>query len=252
MSDTISVVIPLFRSSAHARELLERIRLVVPGVADDWELVLVDDHCPHDSGLAAAGLLHPGDPVRISRLDRNVGQLAAVNLGLAATTGEVVVVMDGDLQDRPEDIPILVEALRNGDSDVVAAGRSGRYTSPGRDRTARWFRWTRSALTLGRVPADAGLFLAARRSAIDRVLALGDPMIHPISGLARVHARITSIPIERSARSEGTSGYSWRRRLGVATSALAAATPLFPLVRTVDRHRWTPPGQHWLTNEANT
>lgn len=252
MTESISVVSPLYRSTHTVEALITRLGAVLPALAAAWEIVLVDDHCPDDSGRAAAALVGPGDPVRIVLLDRNVGQLAAVNLGLAAATGDIVVIMDADLQDRPEDVATLVDGLRHGGAGVVTAGRSGRYTTAGRDRTARLFRRTRYLVTLGRVPADAGLFLAARRTVIERVLALDDPVMHPISGMARVGARIASVPIERVPRHVGTSGYTWRRRLAVATRALLSATPLFPLVRTVDRRRWRDPGQTWLRTGATT
>lgn len=243
MSEGVSLVCPLFRSTEHVSGLIDRVRTVLPDVADVWELVLVDDNCPDASGAAAAALVQPHEPILIVGLDRNVGQLAAVNIGLACANLDVVVIMDADLQDRPEDIATLVEALREGDADVVAAGRTGSYTTTGRNRTARMFRRVRHWLTMGRIPADAGLFLAARRSVVERLLALDDPLLHPVSGLARVGATIDSIPIERSTRDHGSSGYSWRRRLAVAAAALAAVTPLFPLMRFIDRWGWEAPRQ---------
>jgi len=247
----VSVVSPLYRSATHVEELLGRLRTILPVLAGSWELVLVDDHCPEQSASNAVEHLLANESVRILRLDRNVGQLAAVNIGLREARGDILVIMDADLQDRPEDVAVLVNALRNSDVDVVAAGRSGIYTTRGRRVTAGIFRRARTILTRGRVPADAGLFLAVRREVIDRLLALDDPKLHPVSGLERVGATMISTPLRRAARVGSASGYSWWRRLAVAMSALVAVTPLFPIVRAVDRRRWSPPGITWLTEERN-
>ena len=251
MNPEISVVSPLYRSADHVERLLGRLRSTMPVLAGSWEVVLVDDHCPEHSAARAAEHLLGKEPVRILRLDRNVGQLAAIGIGLRQARGDILVVMDADLQDRPEDIAVLVGTLRDSEVDVVTAGRRGIYTTRGRRLTAAIFRRARPVLPRGRVPADAGLFLAARRDVIDRFLALEDPRLHAVSGLARVGAAMTSTPVSRAARVGGASGYSWWRRLGVATSALAAVTPLFPIVRALDRRRWSPPGITWLTEEQH-
>lgn len=252
MRETVSVVSPLYRSSEQTVELIQRVRNVMPAVSDAWELILIDDHCPDDSGPVAAAFVNPDEPVVVVRLDRNVGQLAAVNIGLATAIGDIVVIIDADLQDRPEDIAVLVSALRSGDMDVVAAGRAGTYTTSGRSRTARAFRRVRHWLSFGRIPADAGLFLAARRDTVERLVDLGDPLLHPVSGMARVGARIESVPLDRSARTGGASGYSWHRRLAVAAAALAVVTPLFPLVRRIDAWRWRAPGLVRLGSAAHS
>jgi glycosyltransferase involved in cell wall biosynthesis len=247
----VSVVSPLYRSADDVDQLLGRLRNGMPVLAGSWEVVLVDDHCPEQSGSNAVGHLLPRESVRILRLDRNVGQLAAVNIGLRHARGDILVIMDADLQDRPEDIAVLVNTLRNSAVDVVTAGRSGIYTTQGRRLTAGIFRRARTILTRGRVPADAGLFLAARREVIDRLLALDDPNLHAVSGLATVGATMISTPVRRAARVGSASGYSWWQRLAVAMSALVAVTPLFPIVRAVDRRRWSPPGITWLTEERD-
>jgi hypothetical protein len=105
-------------------------------------------------------------------------------------------------------------------------------------------------LTGGRVPSDAGLFLAAKRTAIDRVLALDDPEIHLVSGLARVRASIVSIKVARSERPTGHSTYSWWRRGRLAAGALIEVTPMYAGMRRARRRRWEAPGSLWLDQEV--
>jgi glycosyltransferase involved in cell wall biosynthesis len=247
----LSLVTSLYRSRTHLGEFLERLRMTLDDLDTPWEILLIDDACPEQSGVAAAELVTPGESIRILRLDRNVGQLAAIMIGLGESRGDVVVVIDSDLQDRPEDVSVLYKRLWSGDDDVVAAGRKGLYTTGLRRFTARLFRTTRAALTLGRVPRDAGLFLAARRPMIDRVLALGDPKLHLVSGLARVGASITSVSTEREPRKTGESGYAWWQRIVLAGGALVDVTPLYPLARRNRRRRWSPPASTSLTTSQD-
>ncbi|GMQ86401.1 MAG: hypothetical protein BMS9Abin07_1978 [Acidimicrobiia bacterium] len=245
----LSVVSPLYRSRTQVGDFLGRLRSTLDDLDTAWEIVLVDDSCPDESGLAAARSATADSRTRVVRLDRNVGQVAAVIIGLGCARGDVVVVLDADLQDQPEDVAVLFNRLAADGSDAVAAGRSGRYTTRGRRATAGLFRTVRSALTLGRVPRDAGLFLAARREVIDRVLALDDPEVHLVSGLARVGATMSSVPVERQPRPVGSSGYSWPKRISIAAGALAAVTPLYPILRRQRRRSWSPPALGWLTEE---
>ncbi|MDH3731462.1 MAG: hypothetical protein OES13_10145, partial [Acidimicrobiia bacterium] len=152
--------------------------------------------------------------------------------------------LDADLQDRPEDIVILLDAMKP-ELDVVAAGRHGTYTSPIRRGTGRLFRTTRWMLSSGRIPADAGMFLVARRPALRRALAAVDPGVHILSALARAGAEIESIPIDRDSRPG--SGYAGFGRAAMAARALAGLTPLYAPVARHRRRRWSPPTVEVLT-----
>src|SRR5687768_1860956 len=124
--NTLTVVIPMHRTRRCLTDLLDRLAAAVPGA----QVVLVDDDCPEGSGEAAralSGRLPVGLSGQLISLRPGVGQHSAVLIGLTQATGAVTAVMDADLQDRPEDLCSLVEALVASGADVVAAGRRGDY-----------------------------------------------------------------------------------------------------------------------------
>lgn len=231
-ADRLSLVVPMHRSSSTLAPLLQRLSVTVPGS----EVVLVDDACPECSADHAVAIdCHDLDIV-IVRVVPNVGQHAAVQLGARHASGDVLVVMDADLQDAPEDVPTLVANLcASTKFDVVCAARSGRYTSPTRQLTARGYRAVVTYLTRGRIPRDAGMFLAVRAETFGRISTLGDPMAPLIPALAVSGARIKAITLQRHARLHGASGYTGSMRLRVALRGLAMVTPARWLVAR--RHR---------------
>jgi glycosyltransferase involved in cell wall biosynthesis len=192
------------------------------------ELVFVDDACPERS-MEALPAEPPGGRVAFVRIrhPENRGQQAAVRTGLAAASGVLVAVMDADLQDAPEDLPALVTALRHsaGRFDIVAAGRSGRYESGGRQFTARLFRGVRWLLSGRRIPPDAGLFLVMTGEAAAQIDRTGAPAdLHLLTVACQAGLRICTIPLVRHPRPEGRSAYGSRARLSVAVRSLLALT----------------------------
>jgi glycosyltransferase involved in cell wall biosynthesis len=226
-SPPVSVVLPLHRTATSLDELLDRLVAACP---DATEYVLVDDRCPDRSGdLVLARWRHL--PGRLVRIGDNVGQHAAVQAGLRHTRGERVVVMDADLQDLPEDAPRLLAALTSSGADVVCAGRRGEYADPGRQRSARAYRWAARLLSGGRIPVDAGMFSAWTRSSVDRVVALDDHAAPLIPAAALAGLRITTVPVVRRARPRGRSATSSLRRVRIALRGLVTLTPLHPVAR---------------------
>lgn len=236
----VSIVVPMHATGAYLDELLTRIADTVP----DAEVVLVDDACPDGSGAAAlalAGRLPGRMRCRLVSVRPGVGQHSAVLLGLAETTAPVSVVMDADLQDPPEAIPVLVDALASGVAQVVAAGRRGRYESRGRLVSGRWHRRALHVASGGRVPRDAGMFLAMTSSARDAVLALNDPVAPLLPALMRAGMRIRTVPVVRAARTGGGSATTGGVRVRTSVRGLLTVLPLHPFVRSVRVHRWQHP-----------
>lgn len=244
MTPQLSVVLPLYATRSAVQELVERLVGALEGFGP-VELVFVDDCCPQRSSDAVPAALvgaAAGAAVVVIRHERNYGQQAAVVTGLRAATGDVVAIMDTDLQDAPEDLARLVARLkeRSGACDAVAAGRRGRYEGPVRRATALVFRHAVHRLSRRRIPADAAMFLVMTRAARHRVLALDDPRVHVVAALARVGARVESAPVLRRRRPAGSSAYPSWARLRVAVRAILVLTPAYPLARRLER-RWRAP-----------
>ena len=155
----VSIVVTLFNEVASVDELYRRTVATLDSGPRTFELIFVDDGST-DGTFAALERLHGGDPrVRAVRFKRNFGQHPAMHAGLSRARGDVVVTMDGDLQNQPEDIPRLVEAVEAG-NDVASGRRRARKDPVGPFRTVA--RDQRHAPPLhGR--ADLGLRLRLQR-----------------------------------------------------------------------------------------
>jgi len=124
---TLSVVVPLYNEAENVEPLLERVHLALAPYPWPWELILVDDGSSDDTALELARCAGSYGPhVRVVELVRNFRQTAAMQAGLDAARGTVIVTLDGDLQNDPIDIPRLVSRLLSEDLDLVAGWRKDR------------------------------------------------------------------------------------------------------------------------------
>ena len=214
----VSVVAPVYRNAATLADLCRRLRAVLP---DEHEIVLVDDGCPAGSWPAIEAESAADPRVRGLRHPENRGQNAAVLTGIAAARGDAVVVMDADLQDPPEAVPLLLEELRGSGAAAVFGGRRGRYEGPARMLSSRVFKRLLNVASRGRLPADAGLFLAMGTEMRAR-LGSAREGTYVLAAMARTGLPMRSVPVRR-ATAPGPSGYSGRARLRLATGAIRQA-----------------------------
>ena len=215
---TTAVVVPVHRNAATLAPLVARLAAALEG--RDWQVRLVVDASPDDSA-EVAGRLAAADPrVRVTVLERNVGQHRALALGLAACRdAHAWACLDADLQDPPEALPGLLDRLADGDVDAVFAGRRGAYEGPLRLLTGRAHRALLARLT--GLPPDAGAFVALGPQARDAVLAAQAPSLVAAIGAARLP--VVSLPVRRDARAEGGSSWTAGARLRQSLRTLAWA-----------------------------
>jgi dolichol-phosphate mannosyltransferase/undecaprenyl-phosphate 4-deoxy-4-formamido-L-arabinose transferase len=214
----ISVVLPVYRNRASLPELHQQLTAVLEAQARPYELLFVDDACPEDSLTVLRRLAGADERVAVLALARNVGQNQAILVGLAWARGQVAVLMDADLQDPPVAIPLLLDTLSAG-AAAVFAGRRGQYESRGRLATSRLFKGLLHLLSLRRLPADAGLFVAMRREMVDHLLAHATPDPYVLGLMARSGLPLASVPVERAPAPH--SSYTPRMRARLAMRALA-------------------------------
>lgn len=224
MSPYLSVVTTAFRTATVLGELVAAIAEVAADQGWDYELVVVDDGCPERSGDVAVGR----ERTTVWRLDANAGQRTAVLVGMSRAGGRVVAVLDGDLQDDPRSIPVLLAALDASGADVVAAGRRGRYESWRRRWTGAAFRRLRWAASGGAIPPDAGLFHVARAEAVAAMLTRTGPGDDPLVGYAVAGCELRSVPVLRRPRPSGSSAYTGRSRARLAVASLRGLLPAGP------------------------
>jgi undecaprenyl-phosphate 4-deoxy-4-formamido-L-arabinose transferase len=217
----LSVVVTLYDEERSVEELYRRL---VETLADrSFELIFVDDGSS-DGTWAVVERLHAGDErVRAVRFKRNFGQHPAMHAGLARARGEIVVTMDGDLQNQPEDIPRLVAALDDG-TDVASGRRAARHDSWGRTLPSRLIngmlrRFTGVAIT------DFGCaFNAYRRSAVTPMLGSIGKQKFTKALILSGGASVKEVDVGHAARA-GSSRYSPLRLTRLALHVLAGFWP---------------------------
>jgi undecaprenyl-phosphate 4-deoxy-4-formamido-L-arabinose transferase len=219
----LSIVVTLYNEAASVEELYRRtVRVLDPG-SRAYELVFVDDGST-DGTFAVVERLHADDPrIRAVRFKRNFGQHPAMHAGLSLARGEIVVTMDGDLQNAPEDIPRLVAAVEAG-SDVASGTRVARHDSWGRTLPSRVINGMLRRFT-GVAISDFGCaFNAYRASAVRPVLgAIGKQKFTKALVLS-AGASVVEVPVSHAPR-HGASRYSPLRLTRLALHVLAGFWP---------------------------
>lgn len=197
-----SVTIPILNEEETLPVLASRLRTVLDSLGCDWEVVFVDDGST-DSSWAIMGDLHRQDPrFGAVRLSRNFGHQPACTAGLQHVTGDVVVLMDGDLQDPPELIPELLSRLAEG-YDVAFAVKRGRRESALKRLAFRWFYRLQTRLSTIPMVEGAGTFSAMTRRVVDCINAMPEANRY-ISGLrAFAGFRQVGVPFDRPGRYAG-------------------------------------------------
>jgi len=211
----VSVVIPVYKNAATLKELWDRLSSALRPLAENYEIIFVDDACPENSWKVLQELAASDPHVAALALKQNSGQQRAAYVGLVFSGGEQVVMMDADLQDPPEAIPLLLARLETGPA-AVFAGRRGKYESSQRMLTSRLFRYLRHWVC--RVPVDASMFVAMRREIVDALLAMEVSRPFLVEMIGCTGLPLASLPVVRSQRPSGHSAYtSWMRvRMGCA------------------------------------
>jgi undecaprenyl-phosphate 4-deoxy-4-formamido-L-arabinose transferase len=205
--ELVSFVIPVFNEEANLSELIDRCLKVGAGLKGEFEIVLVDDGSADESEdlIREAATRDPAHVLGVF-LNRNYGQHAAVRAGLAAARGDVVVTLDADLQNPPEEIPKLLEAIDQG-CDVVGGVRRKRQDSIFRKLASRTMNAIMHKLAGSRV-GDYGCMLRAyRREIVDAILECEErsPYIPALANSFAGHAG--EVPVEHAERSAGKSKY---------------------------------------------
>lgn len=210
-SPLISMVVPLFNEEDNVLPLVQAVRGAMAGVPE-WELILVDDGSRDGTPDVAEEIAASDRRVRVGHLARNYGQTQAMQAGFDLARGDVIVSMDGDLQNDPADIPRLVAKLEEG-FDLVAGYRVRRQDNLLKRKVPSWIA-NRIIRFITRVDIrDNGCSLKAyRRWTLDRMPLYSD--MHrflPAMAASMAGARITEIPVRHHARQFGQSKYGLSR-----------------------------------------
>ena len=219
MTDAVdlSIVTPVYNEARIVGELVRRCVVAAGHATPSFEVVIVDDASTDGTAdrVAALGL---GSEVRVLRLPRNRGQFRATQHGIRAARGNLVALLDGDLQHPPEVIPALVSLLLASPAsiDVACAVKSSRDDPSWLRAGAATFHLLQEVFGGGRIPPGAGSFCVARRSLAARVASLPVARANLSAALVACGAVGVALPYEKAARYDG------RSRVGFAGLAAEA------------------------------
>ncbi len=211
---TISVVIPLYNEEENVQELHSRLKMVLDTLGTDYEVLFVDDGST-DNTLKFLQEIQAGDSkVIILSLRRNFGQTAAFAAGFDYSRGDIIITMDGDLQNDPNDIPKLIEQMK--DNDLVSGWRKKRKDPfLSRRLPSIMANWLISKVT-GVKLHDYGCSLKAYKRDVIKNLKLYGEMHRFIPAVASWYGvRIAEVETEHHPRVRGKSKYGISRTMKV-------------------------------------
>lgn len=211
----ISVVVPVYNSSATLATLLERLTRVLGRITARYEVILVDDGSRDDSWAVMQSLRENySEHLVVVQLMRNYGQHNTLMCGLGLARGEYVITMDDDLQNPPEEIPKMLEHIKQENLDLV-------YGCPDTRNHAAWRNLGASIVwqfyrTVFRNPVTPTPFRIMRHQLAHSVMFYDLNFTYLDGLLAWCTTRIGAVDVEHHARTQGNSGYSLGKLLGLA------------------------------------
>jgi len=211
----LSIVVPIYNEEENIRALHESVAAALNKSGVDYELILVDDGSTDGSFPLLREIAESDPQVKVIRFRRNFGQTAAMTAGFDAASGRIIVPMDGDLQNDPNDIPHLLAKIHEG-NDVVSGWRKDRMDAYlNRKLPSVLANFLISRMT-GVKLHDYGCTLKAyRREVLDGINLYGE-MHRFVPALAsQVGARVAEIPVNHRHRLHGKSKYGISRTMRV-------------------------------------
>ena len=213
MSKQISIVVPLFNEEESLPHLIDWIKKVLD-TKYSYEILLVDDGSKDQSWNIIEGLVQNNEVVLGIKFQRNYGKSAALQKGFESCNGDVVVTMDADLQDSPEEIPELYEMIINQDYDLVSGWKKKRHDPLSKTIPTKLYNWAARRIT-GIYLHDFNCGLKAYKRAVVKSIELYGDMHRYVPALAK-YAGFTKIGekvVQHQARKFGVTKFGLNRFL---------------------------------------
>lgn len=228
-TQSISVVVPIYNDQEVIAELHRRLRPVLEAITDSYEIILVDDGSRDHSWEEMLQVRKANEHVRVVRLSRNFGQQSAIAAGLSLTSNDLIVLMDSDLQDRPEDIPTLIDALLADPYATMAIAQwEERKDSRMKLAVSRLFQRVSNSITEIHTVPRLGIFRVMKKGVVEELRNFPEKTATTVSLLYYIGSRYVAVPLKRDARFAGKSGYNLSKMLGL-TFARIFSFSMFPI-----------------------
>ncbi|HVO65385.1 MAG TPA: glycosyltransferase [Syntrophales bacterium] len=221
----ISLVIPVYNEEENLNKLIERIRPVMQGMGRPYEVILIDDGS-RDNSLTILKSLTKYPEVRVVELVRNYGQHAAILAGFSIVRGDIVVTLDADLQNPPEEIPKLVKEMEAGSYDVVGTIRKGRKDSLLRIIPSKIINMITRRITKVRMTDWGCMLRAYRRPVVERMIACQEHATFIPALATYMGKRVTEIDVAHEERHGGKTSYPLRKLINLQFDLVSSFSDL--------------------------
>lgn len=218
----ISIVIPIYNEEELIERLNEAISSALKGVADEWEVVYVNDGSTDSSLELLKNLQLLDSHVVVVELSRNWGHMGAIHAGLQTARGRAVILMDGDFQDPPHVLPRMIDSWRKGAEVVVGVRRSRQESRKLLAALFPLFYRVLGSLSDYPIPLNAGIFSLMDRKAVDAVLALREKSRYLPGLRAWVGYKNSIVYYDRQDRAGGDGKLSFLSRIKYAMDAITS------------------------------
>jgi len=211
----ISVVSPVYMAENLIEELSSRLQTSLSMITDEYEIILVEDGSKDLSWIKIMDLAKSNKKIKGIKLSRNFGQHNAITCGLSVAKGEWVILIDCDLQDKPEEIPTLYSKAIEG-YDIVFAQRENRKDSFFKKQSSKLFYKVFSYMTDTKQDSSIANFGIYNKKVVESVLSMNEYFRYFPIMIQWVGFNSTKIKVQHSARFEGKSTYNFSKLLKLA------------------------------------
>ncbi len=217
----ISIVVPLLNEEESLPELVDWIDRVCTSNKLEYELILVDDGSRDNSWHVITGLKEINKRIKGIRFRRNYGKAAALHCGFDISTGDVIITMDADLQDSPDEIPGLVQMIVDENYDVVSGWKKKRYDPLGKRLPSKFFNYVaRRSSGIKIHDFNCGL-KAYKKEVVKSIEVFGDmhryiPLLAKRAGFSNIGEKV----VQHQERKYGKTKYGWSRLFSGALDLL--------------------------------
>lgn len=224
----ISIIIPIYNEKENLNNLYNQLKNVIHLLNDEFEIIFVNDGSKDNSLEIMRGIAGKDGSVRILNLSRNFGHQAAISAGIARAVGDAIIIMDGDLQDPPEEIKHFIEKWKEGYDIIYAIRKNRKENILKRIIYAMFYRFLRLISDID-IPIDSGDFCLMDRRVVNIINQNMPETIRFIRGLrAYTGFRQVGLEYERHRRAAGKTKYTFLKLFKLALDGLLGFS-IFPL-----------------------